>query len=122
LCRPIASNPTAFGLDSADGMALQAAFYACTTQRAVRTAADTLPARGGAASLPAMSTLAEIEEAVATLPRPEQEVLLRHLSAKLRALPASGWPVPPPDVPREELQRVHALIEAEFSRVDAEGW
>ncbi len=29
---------------------------------------------------------------------------------------------PPPDEPREELQRVHALIEAEFSRVDAEGW
>ena len=70
----------------------------------------------------AMSTLTEIEEAVETLPRPEQEVLLRRLSARLRTASAPGWPVPPPDVPREELQRIHALIEAEFSRADAEGW
>ena len=82
---------------------------------------DALPARGGAASFPPMSTLAEIEEAVETLPRPEQEVLLRHLSSKLRGPPAAGWPVPPPDVPLEELQRIHALIEAEFSQVDAKG-
>ena len=69
-----------------------------------------------------MSTLAEIEEAVEALPLPEQEVLLRHLSARIRRAPLRSMPVPPPEVPREELKRIHALIEAEFSRVDAEGW
>ncbi|MEO6784795.1 MAG: hypothetical protein ABI318_01575 [Chthoniobacteraceae bacterium] len=68
-----------------------------------------------------MSTLAEIKEAVEALPLPEQEVLLRHLSARIRPAPLRGVPVPP-EVPREELKRIHALIEAEFSRVDAEGW
>ena len=48
-------------------------------------------------------------------------LMLRHLSSKLRGPPAAGWPVPPPDVPLEELQRIHALIEAEFSQVDAKG-
>ena len=61
-----------------------------------------------------MSTLAEIEEAIESLPTPQQEELLRHLSSKLRPRPAGGWPVPPPDVPIEELKRIHALIEAEF--------
>ena len=69
-----------------------------------------------------MSTLAEIEEAVEALPFPEQEVLLRHLSARLRPAPLRGVAVPPPEVPREELKRIHALIETELSRVDAEGW
>ena len=69
-----------------------------------------------------MSTLAEIEEAIEQLPSREQEVLLRHLSGRLRVSPSSGASVPPPEVPREELKRVHALIEAEFSRVDSEGW
>ena len=41
----------------------------------------------------AMSTLTEIEEAVETLPRPEQEVLLRRLSARLRTASAPGRPV-----------------------------
>jgi len=68
-----------------------------------------------------MSTLLEIESAVATLPREQQEVLLRHLSEKLQPAAGRAWPVPPPDVPREELKRIHALIEAEFSGVDAEG-
>ena len=36
-----------------------------------------------------MSTLAEIEEAVGTLPRPEQETLWQHLSQRLFA-PAGG--------------------------------
>ena len=69
-----------------------------------------------------MSTLTEIESAVDTLPRPDQEVLLRHLTAKLRQTPRTGWPVPPPDVPIEELRRIHAEIDAEFSRVDPKGW
>jgi len=67
-----------------------------------------------------MSTLSEIEKAAAALPAEEQEALLRHLSGSLarRDGDASRWPVPPPAVPQEELQRIHALIEAEFSRVD----
>ena len=71
-----------------------------------------------------MSTLAEIEAAADRLPAAEQETLLRHLSQKLARRPdaAPGWPVPPPAVPKEDLRRIHALVEAEFSRVDAEGW
>ena len=70
-----------------------------------------------------MSTLAEIERAADGLPVREQEILLRHLSQKLaQHAKVISNPVPPPDVPKEELQRIHALIEAEFSRVDAEGW
>ena len=48
-----------------------------------------LPAPGGAASLPAMSTLAEIEEAVETLPVVEREALLAHLAAQLGRGPAA---------------------------------
>jgi fructose-1-phosphate kinase PfkB-like protein len=70
-----------------------------------------------------MSTLAEIERAADALPVQEQEILLRHLSQKLAQRDKVILnPVPPPDVPKEELQRIHALIEAEFSRVNAEGW
>ena len=70
-----------------------------------------------------MSTLTEIEKAAAMLPADEQATLLHHLSQTLarRAGVAASWPVPPPDVPTEELQRIHALIEAEFSQVNAEG-
>lgn len=68
-----------------------------------------------------VSTLAEIEQAVETLPRPEQEVLLRHLTERLRAAPAGQWPVPPPNVPRDEIRRIQAEIDATFSRVEAEG-
>lgn len=55
-------------------------------------------------------------------PAEEQETLLRHLSQTLarRDGTAAPCPVPPPDVPKEELQRIHALIEAEFSQVNAE--
>ena len=74
-----------------------------------------------------MITLAEIEAAADALPTEEQKALLRHLSRRLsrhRVDPGSceGWPVPPPDVPIEELRRIHALIEAEFSQVDPDGW
>lgn len=64
-----------------------------------------------------MSTLTEIEKAAATLPAEEQQTLLRHLSQTLarRAGSTAPCPVPPPHVPKEELQRIHALIEAEFS-------
>lgn len=30
------------------------------------------------------------------------------------------WPVPPPDVPLEELQRIHARIEEDSERIDDE--
>lgn len=32
------------------------------------------------------------------------------------------WPVPPPDVPLEELRRIHALIEETSERIDEEDW
>lgn len=30
------------------------------------------------------------------------------------------WPVPPPDVPLDELKRIHALIEEESEQIDYE--
>ena len=71
-----------------------------------------------------MSTLSEIEAAAEALSVEEQKILMLHLSRKLAcSVPAaSHWLVPPPAVPKEELRRIHALIESEFSRVDAEGW
>lgn len=68
-----------------------------------------------------LMSLDEIEAAVATSPEREKEELLRQLSVQLSRSSHSGWPVPPPDVPKEELRRVHALIETEFSRMDEGG-
>ena len=79
--------------------------------------------------MPAMSTLTEIENAVATLSRREQQILLQHLSAKLqvRAVAAGTgrrrrWPVPPPKVSKTESQRIARHIEGEFGRVEWENW
>jgi len=69
-----------------------------------------------------VSTLSEIEKAAALLPPEEQETLLRHLTLARRTAAASPWPVPPPAVPKDELKRMHALIEAEFSRVNVDDW
>ncbi|MEI7822691.1 MAG: hypothetical protein WCK55_17395 [Verrucomicrobiota bacterium] len=76
-----------------------------------------------------MSTLVEIENAVAELSQGEQQKLLRHLSAKLRVrVVAAGegrrkrWPVPPPKVSKAESQRVARRIEGEFGRVEWESW
>ena len=33
---------------------------------------------------------------------------------------AGVWPVPPPDVPIEELRRIHAIIEADSEQIDYE--
>jgi len=33
---------------------------------------------------------------------------------------AGKWPVPPPDVPLEELRRIHAIIEEEFEEIEPE--
>lgn len=65
-----------------------------------------------------MSTITEIEEAVATLPRTEQQALVKRLQKRLEEPKPErimhGWKVPPPDVPLEELKRIHAIIETEF--------
>ena len=42
-----------------------------------------MPVPPGSGTFHAMSTLAEIEAAVETLPRPQQETLLRHLAVRL---------------------------------------
>ena len=55
-----------------------------------------------------MSTLAEIEEAIATLPVRQVDQLAAWLEKWRRQ--QAAWPVPPPDVERAELDR----IEAEF--------
>jgi hypothetical protein len=76
-----------------------------------------------------MSTLTEIEEAVETLPRRDQEALLHHLSAKLHSPvrrmangKAKCWPVAPPKVSKAESRRIERRIGAEFGRVEWENW
>jgi len=70
-----------------------------------------------------MTTPAEIEKAADALPAEQQQALLRHLSRSLASRPGSslGRMPAPPDVPIEELRRIHALIDAEFSQVDQNG-
>ena len=73
-----------------------------------------------------MTTLAEIEKAADALPFKQQQALLRHLTLNLTRLgpgtePRETWPVPPPDVPIEELRRIHAIIEAEFAQAGSDG-
>jgi hypothetical protein len=76
----------------------------------------------------AMSTLAEIAEAVAALSRGEQETLLHHLAMKLRITKNDGtarrrrWPVVPPKVSKAESRRIAARINDEFGRVELESW
>ena len=77
-----------------------------------------------------MSTLAEIENTVAALPRDEQEVLLRHLAARLRPPPVQraggvgekSWPVAPPQVNKTESRLLMQRIEKQFGRVELENW
>ena len=59
-----------------------------------------------------MSTLAEIEEAIETLPAGQVDQLAFWLEKRRRQQPA--WPVLPPNVERTELERIEAEIEAEF--------
>jgi uncharacterized small protein (DUF1192 family) len=63
-------------------------------------------------TFPAMSTLAEIEEAIATLPASDVERLAAFLEKRRTTQPA--WPVQPPNVERAELERIEAEIEKEF--------
>ena len=59
-----------------------------------------------------MSTLVEIEKAIESLPVREVEALAAWLERRRK--PEHAWPVPPPDVPRAELERIEAAIEAEY--------
>ena len=59
-----------------------------------------------------MSTLAEIEEAIETLPAVQVDKLAAWLERRRTQQPA--WPVPPPNIERAELERIEAEIEAEF--------
>jgi len=76
-----------------------------------------------------MSTLTEIENAVATLSQREQQKLLRHLTAKLHGRAGTAgvgrrkrWPVPPPKISKTESERIARRIEGEFGRVEWENW
>lgn len=49
----------------------------------------------------------------------EEKLAREHAPAR----PPDGpreWPVPPPDVPLEELKRIHALIEEDSERIEDE--
>lgn len=67
-----------------------------------------------------MSTIAEIESAIEQLP-PDGWQAIRRWIIEREPKPVSRSMPPPPDVPMEELQRIHALIEAEFSKVEDGG-
>ncbi len=71
-----------------------------------------------------MNTLAEIEKAADALPAAEQEALMHHQNQNLarKAGNRAGCLVPPPNVALQEIEKIEALIEAEFSRVDSNGW
>ena len=65
-----------------------------------------------AGSVRARSTVAEIERAIEKLPPAQMlEVATRFDERHQRV---TAWPVPPPNVPREELKRMEAEIEAAF--------
>jgi hypothetical protein len=73
-----------------------------------------------------MTTLAEIEKAADALPIKQQQALLDHISLNLahhrvELRRSERWPIPPPDVPIEELRRIHAIIEAEFPQAGPDG-
>jgi hypothetical protein len=71
----------------------------------------TLEPHPACASIHSMSTVAEIERAIGQL-SPEQWLEIRRWMDAQATPPA--WPVPPPNVEREELERIDAEIEAEF--------
>lgn len=59
-----------------------------------------------------MSTVAEIERAIEQLPPAEMLEVAAWLDERRKQV--AKWPVPPPDVPRKELERIEAEIEAAF--------
>lgn len=70
-----------------------------------------LPVSAMLVILRAMSTLAEIEKAIESLSAPEVAQLAAWLERRQSRF---EWPVPPPNVPQEELDRIEAEIEAAF--------
>jgi hypothetical protein len=64
-----------------------------------------------------MSTVPEIERAIEQLPPAQMLEVAAWLDARRKQV--TGWPVPPPDVPREEIERIQAEIDAVFSRVES---
>jgi hypothetical protein len=64
-----------------------------------------------------MSTVSDIERAIEQLPPAQMLEVAAWLDQRRRKVVA--WPVPPPNVPREELQRIQAEIDAVFSRVES---
>lgn len=79
---------------------------------------NALPSRCGLIELRAvdnvraMSTVAEIERAIEQLPPAQMLEVAAWLDERRRNVVA--WPVPPPNVPLEELDRIEAEIEAAF--------
>jgi hypothetical protein len=63
-----------------------------------------------------MSTVAEIEKAIEQLPPAQMLEVAAWLDERRKKVVA--WPVPPPDVPREEIKRIQAEIDRVFSRVE----
>jgi hypothetical protein len=59
-----------------------------------------------------MSTLTEIEKAIEQLPAAQVAELAAWLQRRSMDNPA--WPVPPPNVPSEELDRIEQEIRAAF--------
>jgi hypothetical protein len=48
------------------------------------------------------------------------EKLARDDGAASPTTGAGRWPVPPPDIPSEEIWRVQAIIDAEFDQIEPE--
>ena len=65
-----------------------------------------------------MSTLVEIEKAIEALPERDVEKLSAWLQQRRKV--KNAWPVPPPDVPKEEIRRIQAEIDAVFSSVEGD--
>ncbi len=59
-----------------------------------------------------VSTVTEIEHAIEKLPPAQMLEVAGWLDERRKRVTA--WPVPPPNVPREELERIEAEIEAAF--------
>jgi hypothetical protein len=64
-----------------------------------------------------MSTVAEIEHAIEQLPPAQMLEVAAWLDERRKKVVA--WPVPPPDVPQEEIKRIQAEIDRVFSRVES---
>lgn len=67
---------------------------------------------GAVGNVREMSTVAEIERAIEKLPPSQMLEVAAWLDEQRKRVTA--WPVPPPNVPREELERIEAEIEAAF--------